>query len=337
MGGRIATILVCAAMLLAHRAYAAGPTDAQVQAARELFVAAEKDEDAKRWSDALEKLRRVAQVRLTAGVRYHIALCEENLDELLAALADYTLAEGQAKRENAQDVSALVGPRLSKLNGRVPRLTLHVEGDQSDLEVRLDGVVVLKAMWGVAMPVDPGAHKITAVATGYLPFARTVPMTERDNTLVEVAVTVHAAPPPPTPVPTPTSTSTPPSTPPSTGTSTTPAAPTDSVEPRSHTTAILATVGTAVFLGGGIASYLVAGSTHDSAVTTCSTRVTPCDDLKHGVQLWDTVALSSWIASAALATVAIIAWASPAHDSAPPASSAALFVGPGTLALRGTF
>jgi len=327
MRGRIATILVCALMLFAPRALAAGPTDAQVQAARELFVAAEHDEDAKRWSDALEKLRRVAQVRLTAGVRYHIALCEENLDELLAALADYTLAEGQAKRENAQDVLALVGPRLSKLNGRVPRLTLHVDGDQSDLEVRLDGVVVLKAMWGVAMPVDPGAHKITAVAAGYLPFARTVPMTERDNTLVEVEVTVHVAPTPPPPSPTSTPTSTQPL----------PSTPTDSVEPRSHTTAILATVGTAVFLGGGIASYLVAGSTHDSAVTTCSTRVTPCDDLKHGVQLWDTVALSSWIASAAFATVAIIAWASPAHDSAPPASSATLFVGPGSLALRGSF
>jgi hypothetical protein len=336
MRGRIATILVCALALSAPPAFAAGPTDAQVQAARELFVAAEQDEDAKRWSEALEKLRRVAQVRLTAGVRYHVALCEENVGELLAALSDYTVAQNQANRENAQDVLALVGPRLAKLNGRVPRLTLHVEGDQSDLEVRLDGVVVLNAMWGVALPVDPGPHKITAIAAGYVPFARTVPMAERDNTLVEVAVTVRGAALVPTPTPTTTPSTTTPSASPTT-TTTAAAPPTESAEPRSHTTAILATVGAAAFLGGGIGSYFVAGGTHDSAVTTCATRVTPCDDLKHGVQLWDALALSSWIASAAFATVAIIAWVSPGHASAPSPSSATLFLGPGSLGLRGSF
>ena len=320
--------------LSAPRAFAAGPSDAQVQAARELFLAAEKDEDAKRWSDALEKLRRVAQVRLTAGVRYHLALCEENVGELLSALADYTLAESQAKRENARDVVELVGPRLAKLSGRVPRLTLHVEGDQPDLEVRLDGVVVLKAMWGVAIPVDPGPHKIEASAGGYLPYARTVPMTERDNTLVEVAVTVRRAAPPPPTAPTPTPTPTEPANAPAPQ----PPAPTES---RSHAGAIVATVGAVLLVGGGVASYFIAGGKHDSAVTTCATLVTPCDDLKHGVQTWDALALTGWIAGAALATVAIVAWASPshetAHESAQAASSATLSVGPGSLWLRGSF
>jgi hypothetical protein len=339
MRGRIATILVCALACVAPRALAATPKDAQVQAARELFVAAEQDEDAKRWGDALEKMRRVAQVRLTAGVRYHVALCEENVGELLAALSDYTLAENQAKRENAQDVAALVGPRLAKLNGRVPRLTLHVEAGPSDLEVHLDGGVILKAMWGVAIPVDPGEHKIEAMAGGYVPFARTVPMAERDNTLVEVAVTVRAVAAPPAPESSPAilPPTSPPTLPRAAAPSSTPASPTDAVESPSHTGAILATVGAAVFLGGGIASYFVAGNTHDSAVTTCATRATSCDDLKHGVQLWDTLALSSWIASAALTTVAIIAWAAPHHDSAPSASSATLILGPGSLGLRGTF
>jgi hypothetical protein len=334
MRGRFSTILVCAMALVAPRALAAGPTDAQVQAARELFVAAEQDEDAKRWPEALEKMRRVAQVRLTAGVRYHVALCEENVGELLAALADYTVAENQAKHDNAQDVLALVGPRLSKLNGRVPRLTLHVEGDPGDLEVRLDGVIVSKGMWGVAIPVDPGQHKITAVAAGYLPFDRGVPMAERDNTLVEVAVTVRstAAPPVSTPLSTP-----PAPAPPTSPSPPLPATAGDSAPTHSHTTAIVATVGSVVFLGGGFASYFVAGSAHDSAVTTCAGRVTSCDDLKHGVQLWDALALSGWIASAALATVAVISWASPSGDSAPPPSAATLYLGPGSLGLRGSF
>jgi hypothetical protein len=337
MRGASATILICAVVLWASKGLAAGPTDAQIQAARELFVAAEQDEDAKRWPEALEKMRRVAQVRLTAGVRYHVALCEENVGELLAALADYTVAENQAKRENAQDVLALVGPRLTKLNGRVPRITLHVEADPGDLVVRLDGVVVLKAMWGVAIPVDPGAHRIDATAAGFVPFSRTVPMAERDNTLVDVEVTTRAAPTPAPPAATPPPTTTPsspaPATPPAPAATST----TESVEPRSHTTAIVATVGAVLFLGGGVASYFVAGNVHDENVGACATRLTPCDDLKRPVQTWDALALSGWVASGVLATVAIVAWASPGHDSAKPASSASLFVGPGSLGLRGSF
>src|SRR5258706_15123609 len=112
--------------MLAGPAIAAppAPSQAQVQAARELFQEAERDEDAKRWAEALEKLRRVAAVRLTPGVRYHIALCEENLGQLVAALADYTLAENQARAENAQDVLRLVGKKLESLRARVPRLTI---------------------------------------------------------------------------------------------------------------------------------------------------------------------------------------------------------------------
>ncbi len=52
-------------------------TPGQIQAARDLFPAAMKDEDGERCSDALQKLQRVAQIKSTAGVRYHIALCEE--------------------------------------------------------------------------------------------------------------------------------------------------------------------------------------------------------------------------------------------------------------------
>jgi len=79
--------LVLAGALAAATANAA-PSD-DVRRARVLFEQAEADEDGERWSEALEKLRDVARVKLTAGVRYHIALCEEHLGRLVRALGDY--------------------------------------------------------------------------------------------------------------------------------------------------------------------------------------------------------------------------------------------------------
>src|ERR1700750_421558 len=83
------------------------PSAADLKAARDLFIAAEKDEDAQRWADALDKLERVAAVKRTSGVRYHTALCEEHLGRLRAALEDYKGAAAQARDENATDVLRL--------------------------------------------------------------------------------------------------------------------------------------------------------------------------------------------------------------------------------------
>src|SRR5438270_13549817 len=104
---------------VARAANTAPLTEAQKQAARELFRAAERDEDANRWADALEKFRRVGAVKLSAAVRYNIALCEEHLGQLVAALADYTLAESQAQSEGAQDVTPLGAEKLKALKARV--------------------------------------------------------------------------------------------------------------------------------------------------------------------------------------------------------------------------
>ena len=97
--GRLAA--VSAFLLLVVRSSAASadapPTDAQIAAARDLFLAAERDEDAQRWAEALEKLQRVSVVKLTSGIRYHMALCEEHLGHLVAALRDYKAAANQAR------------------------------------------------------------------------------------------------------------------------------------------------------------------------------------------------------------------------------------------------
>jgi hypothetical protein len=338
--------IVPLALLVATPARAAGPSDTQVQAARELFQSAEKDEDAQRWSDALAKLRKVAAIRLTAGVRYHLALCEEHTGLLASALADYTAAENQARIEMAQDVSRLVGPRLNALSPRVPRLTVTiVPTDLPDAELRIDGEPIARALLGVPMPLNPGVHKLEAKATGRSPYSSSLEMRERDTTVLEIKLVEAAAPTPaPTPAPKPASAASTPSAaaPAATPSSAAAPAPSTTIETRDDGArrgpgrggAILATASAVVLAGGGIAAFLLAGQSHDDGVTQCASRTTSCDDLKQTVRTWDTVAVGAWGGAAVAATIAVLLWTRP---SSPEHATARVFVGPGTAGVTGSF
>ncbi len=329
-------VAALAGLALAAPSAHAAPGDVEVRAARQLFVDAEKDEDGGRWADALVKLRRVAQVRLTAGIHYHVALCEEHLGQLAAALDEYTSADGQARAENAQDVLLLVGKRIADLGPRVPRLTIRLVPDVADATVTLDGAKLLPAVFGTALPVDPGEHHIEATGPGRPSTSRSVTLREHDVTVVDLQLPE----PPPSPSPVPLSSGptgeaagAPPPSP--TLPPEVPAAPTA----PSHTGAILATAGAVALAGGGIAAFVAAGSAHTRAVSQCaevfSAAPGACDSEKNGVRALDFTAAGLWLGAGAVGALAVVLWSRP--SAAPSPTAARLFVGPGSLVVGGRF
>jgi hypothetical protein len=164
------TVAALTAMQLATPQFAtlayASPTDDEVRAARELYSQAVQDEDAERWEEARDKLKRVAKVKPTAGISYHVALCEEHLGHLATALALYLVAQEEATRTEAQDVLRLVGPQLTSLGPRVPHLTFQTEPTLRNPSVTLDGAAVASSHLDIPLPVDPGLHHIEASALG---------------------------------------------------------------------------------------------------------------------------------------------------------------------------
>jgi len=330
-GRRVGPVLAAfVGLALAASPAHAAPGVVEVRAARQLFVDAEKDEDGGRWADALVKLRRVSQVKLTAGIHYHVALCEEHLGHLAAALDEYTSAEGQARAEGAVDVLHLVGKRIADLAPRVPRLTIRLAPAAPDATVTLDGAKLSPALFGTALPVDPGEHRIDVAAPDRVPTSQSVTMRERDTTTIDLQL----AEPPPSPAPTPSAPAPiaePAPTPP-------PLPDTPSASTRlSRTGAILATGGAVVLLGGGIAAFLAAGGAHTRAVNQCAQTVSPspgaCDPEKNSVRAWDFTAGGAWLGAAAAGTVAVLLWSRPAS----PSSSAQLIVLPGSVVLGGRF
>jgi len=308
--------------LLVSRGRAA-PNDLQLRAARQEFARAEQDEDAGRWQGALDRLRHVAEVKHTAGVQYHIALCQEHLGQLVAALAAYTAAATQAQAESAQDVLRLVGKRLAELDPRVPRLTIHVVPQVPDATMTLDGAEVSPALIGTSMPVDPGPHRIETRAPDHLASSVEVMMHERDATVLDAKLS--------------------PATPPGIAAAPVP----DPFPPaRSSRTAVdragvLAYAITALALtGGGVGAYVAAGNSRGGAVSGCaqiaSLAADACDAQKQAVRAWDWAAAGAWAGAATASVFAVLSWATPSR-AASSAATLRVVVGPASLGVGGAF
>ena len=320
----VAGVLASALAVSTSRAAPADP----VERARALFAQAESDEDSERWSDAIVKLRAVAQVKLTAGVRYHLALCEEHLGQLARALSDYRDAEDQARLENAQDVLRIVGKQVSALDPRVPRLTIRVVPPLPAVSLTLDGAPIDDGPTHAARPVEPGVHYVEATAPGRATSTTAVTLREYESRLLDVSVgeavrepSSATSSPSPSPSPSPSQTTTLPS-----------------QAPRPRAAPIVATTVSVALAGAGAEAFLIAGAEHDSAVHTCSLTPNPaadaCDWLKNRVRAWDFTAAGAWGGALLAATTALVLWAKPSADSA---SAVTWMLGPTAVGVRGHF
>ena len=177
----LASFLFVGGALTAPRAFA-DPTEAELAAARILFEEALALEDAGRWEDALERVKKVASVKTTAAVRFHLALCNEKLGHLVAAFNEFGRAEADAAAEaspDSQRIEANSQKHASELKERIPTVILHTPPGVADLRVRIDGAPVGSALFGAPIPLDPGAHVVDADAAGYAPFSERLELEER--------------------------------------------------------------------------------------------------------------------------------------------------------------
>lgn len=165
---------------------AAEPSNAALSAARQKFQKALALQTGGDWAGALTLLKEVAEVKTTPQVLFNIALCEENLGQLVAALGDYELAATDAREASLSLVETEAVERLEQLRVRIPRLRVERGKGASRASVSLGGVALGESALGKDMPVDPGTHEIRASAPGQEPFVREVRLAEGGRATVTV-------------------------------------------------------------------------------------------------------------------------------------------------------
>jgi hypothetical protein len=166
----------CSAVVLLPRA-ASAQDDEALREARGKFQKGLELEHAGDFGGALKLFRDVGQIKMTPQVRYHIATCEENLGQLVAALGGYELALAQSQDMHPDFINEVQGS-IDELRARIPKLTIQRAEGSEAAQIQLDGVQLGQNSIGAETPVDPGPHTITATAPGFEDYQKTVTVSE---------------------------------------------------------------------------------------------------------------------------------------------------------------
>jgi hypothetical protein len=186
---RRATVMaICLFGLLTIAGSARGQSDADLlKKARGQFQQATEMEQAGNYSAALQAFREVGQYKMTPQIRFHIALCEEKLGKLVAALGGYELALADAEAVGPafkQEVETTV----TALRARIPKVVIQRGAGAQAAEIDLDGVTLGNSSLGVESPIDPGPHTVNATARGYKDFETTFTVAEQETKEVKVVL-----------------------------------------------------------------------------------------------------------------------------------------------------
>jgi hypothetical protein len=279
------------------------------------------------------------------GTLLNLAACYETAGQTASAWSQFLEAESAARTENNAEAARVAHTRAGALVPKLSRIVISVAGagtpaEVPGLEVRRDDALIGRAQWGVAMPVDPGVHRIHASAPSYEPWDQELEVKGQGANVAITVPALRAAAPSP-PVSAAPAAPAPPAA--------TPAAPPSSAPapapPPAHESGFGAT--RALALGAGVVGVagltlgtvfgLKAKSKHDSAEEHCG-----ADNMcsAQGVSLRsDAISAGNVSTVAFVVGVAGVAGAAVLWFTAKPdnAGAPAVGLGPGSVALRGAF
>lgn len=144
--------------------------------AQALFDDAKRLVTDKKYAEACPKFEESQRLDPAIGTHFALAECYERAGRLATAWAAYLDVASEAKAESRPDRERFAKARAEALAPRMSRITVVVPAPTrvAGLEIKRDGEVLHEPQWGVAVPVDPGAHVVAAAAPGKVPNQTTV-------------------------------------------------------------------------------------------------------------------------------------------------------------------
>lgn len=171
--------------------------DPEKMAAEALYQEAKKLSQAGKHQEACAKFAESHRIDPAIGTLLYLADCHEQAGRTASAWAAFREAESLAKRGGQSDRAAAAAKRAEALEPRLLRLTVSVPAPAPGLVVRSDGAPLGAALFGAAVPVDPGEHVVEASAPGKKPFRATVTLDATSKTVNVPALEDEARPAPP--------------------------------------------------------------------------------------------------------------------------------------------
>jgi hypothetical protein len=139
---------------------------AQQAAADALFDSARASMTKGDFANACEQFRASDKLDPAVGTELNLADCEEKRGHVASAWELYRTVSD--KLSESDERLAFARSRAQTLQARVPRLTLSLAADApKDSTVRDGNVDLGSAAFGVALPLEPGAHELVVSAPGF--------------------------------------------------------------------------------------------------------------------------------------------------------------------------
>jgi hypothetical protein len=300
--------------------------------AQQLFDSALADAEAGNLASACPKFLASQEADPKTSTLLNLASCYEKNGQTASAWGAFREAEGLARKVARADWESAARSHAEALEPKLVRLTIQVP-EQSrvpGLVVVRDGAKLGAGEWGVAIPVDPGEHVVSASALGRAPWETRTSVREASGTvaipMLEALAPEMTPPPPPPDVQ---------------------VGPTSWWTPMRTAGVVVGGAGVVGLVAGGILG-LVAKSNYDTARAQCTGGARGCpagavsdSDSAYGMATGATVVFVVG-AAAAVTGAALVLFSAPADaktGSAPtrklPGASAALRFGPGAIELDG--
>ena len=325
--------LVVAAVCAIAAPAAADVTPEARAAATALFDDGRKLMQAGDYAAACPKLEEAARLDAGIGTVYNLGDCYEHLGKTASAWSSFRQAAGLAAAKNQPDREKAARGRADALEPKLARLKITAPSPPPPgLTITQDDKPVGSALWGSAVPVDPGRHTIVASAPGKVDY-QTVATLDQPGATVSIDVPALADAPAAAAVPAGVGKAASPK-------SDAPAASASTwMKPLGITLAAAGVVG----LGVGTALGFVAKSNYDGATSNaaCSSSgsctsagISTRDDARS----LGTVATIVFISGAVIGAGGAVLWiAAPSAKKSDAASALAVGVGPGSITARASF
>jgi hypothetical protein len=149
---------------LCMRAHAQSDDPARAASARALFEEGVALSDKGQWLDAADRFRRALTLRDSQVIRFNLATALMETGQLVEAseLLRQVERDADAERKLRDDARF----HLASAQSRIARLTVTATGMHEGVTLLVDDRPLDPVLIGVAMPADPGPHRVRAVRAG---------------------------------------------------------------------------------------------------------------------------------------------------------------------------
>src|SRR4051812_31669550 len=145
----------------------------QKAAAEALFDDGVKAMKSGHFAEACPKLEESERIDPGIGTLLYLGECYEKTGRTASAWATFREAASAAQAQGETERTRVASSRADRLQPGLSKLTIRVAPETAQLaslRITRDNAVLVNALFGVAIPVDPGKYHIVATAEGFQNF-----------------------------------------------------------------------------------------------------------------------------------------------------------------------